>query len=198
MVVWLKTEREAEWQVRSTTEGFESWKPWAPGVGRNSEIQVSMFLSEVNVDEGLTVVHEESTRLVMAIPALQGLVLRAVAVLLVHESTRNRTRTRIHVLVRTPARKINIPLVQLQFNITSCMSEIPSDRQTLRVGVLGDGWDVQELATVVLYSRKQNQSQLISMLIDQRKDLLRRDEIAIIWFDFEHALFRTQSMPLDL
>jgi hypothetical protein len=41
MEVCWKTESEAERQVRSTMEGLESWKPWAPGVGLNSKICVS-------------------------------------------------------------------------------------------------------------------------------------------------------------
>jgi hypothetical protein len=45
MEVCWKTESEAERQVRSTMEGLESWKPWAPGVGLNSVVEhVSWFV----------------------------------------------------------------------------------------------------------------------------------------------------------
>jgi hypothetical protein len=36
MDVWLKTESDAQREVRSTTEGFETWYPLAPGLGLNS------------------------------------------------------------------------------------------------------------------------------------------------------------------
>ena len=74
----------------------------------------------------------------MAVPAFQRLVLRAIAVLLVHESTGDRASAGVHVLVSTPAGKVNAPVVQLQLDVSGCVGEIPADEDSAGVGVGGD------------------------------------------------------------
>jgi hypothetical protein len=38
MLVFSKTDKDAVRHVKSTADGFETWKPWAPGVGTNSRL----------------------------------------------------------------------------------------------------------------------------------------------------------------
>jgi hypothetical protein len=102
----------------------------------------------------------------MTVPALQRLVLRAVAVLFMHESTGDGAGTGVHVLVSTPAGKVNIPVVQLQLDVSGCMGEIPTDQNSARVGVGGNCGNVEQLAAVVLDAGKEDQSQLVGVLVD--------------------------------
>ena len=122
----------------------------------------------------------------MAVPALQGLVLRAVAVLLVHKGSSNSTSTRVHVLVSTPACKVNIPIVKLQLYVSCCVRQIPTNDNSAGVGVGCDCGNVEQLATVVLNTRQQNQCELIGVLIDQGADTLCGNNVALVWFDLEH------------
>ena len=102
----------------------------------------------------------------MAVPAFQRLVLRAIAVLLVHESTGDRASAGVHVLVSTPAGKVNAPVVQLQLDVSGCVGEIPADEDSAGVGVGGDCGNVEQLAAVVLDAWEENQSQLVGVLVD--------------------------------
>ena len=124
-------------------DGFESWKPCAPGVGLNSVYLLGDPMLQKWSRSELTVVHQEARRLVVAVPALQGLVLRTVTMLLVHKSASNGTSTRIHVLVSTPAGKVDVPVVQLQLDISGCVGEIPADENSAGVGVGGDCGNVE-------------------------------------------------------
>jgi hypothetical protein len=102
----------------------------------------------------------------VAVPAFQSLVLRAIAVLLVHESTGDGASTGVHVLVSTPAGKVNIPVVQLQLDVSGCVGEIPADENSAGVGVSGDCGNVEQLAAVVLDAGEEDQSQLVGVLVD--------------------------------
>ena len=108
----------------------------------------------------------------MAVPAFQRLVLRAIAVLLVHKSARDRAGTGVHILVSTPASEINIPVVQFQLDIAGRVREVPADEDAAGVGVGGDGGDVEELAAVVLDSGEEDQGQLVGVLVDEGGDAL--------------------------
>ena len=102
----------------------------------------------------------------MAVPAFQRLVLRAIAVLLVHESTGDRASAGVHVLVSTPAGKVDVPVVQLQLDISGCVGEIPADEDSAGVGVGSDCGNVEQLAAVVLDAGEEDQSQLVGVLVD--------------------------------
>jgi hypothetical protein len=104
----------------------------------------------------------------MPIPSLQSLVLRAIAMLLVHESAGNGASARVHVLVGTPTCKVNIPVVQLQLDVSGCVGEIPADEDSAGVSVGGDCGNVEQLAAVVLDAGEEDQSQLVGVLVDQR------------------------------
>jgi len=122
----------------------------------------------------------------VAVPALQGLVLRTVTVLLVYESASDCTGTRVHVLVSTPACKIDIPVVKLQLYVSCCVRQIPADGNSAGVGMCCDSRDVQQLAAVVLDAGQKNQRELVSMLVDQRANSLCGDKVALVGLNLEH------------
>jgi len=162
---------------------------------------VSVDLSERSNDlcgEKLTVVHQETRRLVVAVPTLQSLVLRAVAVFLVHESTGDGASASVHVLVSTPAGKVDIPIVQLQLDISCCVSKIPADEDSARVSVCSDCGNVKQLAAVILDAGKEDQSQFVSMLVDERCYPLGRDDVVVVWLDFEHRFCWVEAVEFDL
>jgi hypothetical protein len=64
--------------------------------------------------------------------------------------------------------------------------------------VCRDGWDVKKLATVVLDTRKHDESKLVRFLVNEVEDVLRGHEVPIIWLDKTHRLLRIQAMPLNL
>jgi hypothetical protein len=122
----------------------------------------------------------------VAVPALQSFVLRAVAMLLVHESTGDGAGTGVHILVSTPAGKVDVPVVQLQLDVAGCVGEIPADQDSAGVGVGGDCGNVEQLAAVVLDTGKEDQSQLVGVLVDHGCYPLGRDGVVVVWLDFEH------------
>lgn len=167
-------------------DGFESWKPCAPGVGLNSVDVLGNSVLQRAVKNRLTVVHQEARRFVVAVPALQGLVLRTITVLLVYEGASDSTSTRVHVLVSTPACKVDIPIVKLQLYVSCCVRQIPADDNSAGVGMRCDCRDVQQLAAVVLNAGQKNQRELVSMLVDQRAYALGGNDVALVGLDFEH------------
>src|SRR5690242_16291887 len=95
------------------------------------------------------VVHQKAGRLVVAVPALEADVVLVIAVFLVHESSSNRTSSGVHVLVSAPACKVNVPLMKLQFDVSSGVRKIPADSETVLVCVCCDGGDIEKLTGII-------------------------------------------------
>ena len=69
---------------------------------------------------------------------------------LVDKQTSNGARTRVYVLVIAPSGKVDVPVVKLQFDISSCMSQIPANRNTVRMSMGSDCCYVKALSRIIL------------------------------------------------
>ena len=76
----------------------------------------------------------------------------------VDEKSRYGTWPGVHIFVITPACEIHLPVMQMEINITSCVSEIPSNQDTFRLGVSGNSLDVEVLTSVILYAWEKDES----------------------------------------
>lgn len=111
------------------------------------------------------------------------------AVALVHEEAGHGAGTGIAVLVRAPGGKVDVPVVQLDLDVAVGVCQVPAYRQTAVLRVLGDCGDIEELAGVVLDTRKKNKGGVIDVLVDVRKDLFCGDLVcALVWSDEDHVL----------
>lgn len=146
----------------------------------------------------LTVVHQEPHGLVTTIPPLQSSVGTIVAVLLVDKCTSHTPSSAVDVLVITPASKVHIPFMKFELHVTSCVCEVPANGEAARVSMLSDGWDVQELAAVILDSGQKDQSELIGVLVNLRDDVGSCHDVAVIRLDKQHVLLGIEAVPLDL
>jgi len=80
-----------------------------------------------------TIDHVKASGLVVAPPARQAVASKVFSMTFVHEDTSNASRSRVQVLVRTPAREIDVPVVQLNRNIAGSVGQIPTNDAALRV-----------------------------------------------------------------
>lgn len=69
----------------------------------------------------------------MSPPARQAVARQVLGMALVHKDARNATGARVQVLVRAPARKIHVPVVQLHWHIARCVGQIPTNNASLHV-----------------------------------------------------------------
>lgn len=122
----------------------------------------------------------------MTIPPLQSLVLLAVTMFLMDESTSDRTSTCIHILVGAPASKVDIPVVQLQLDISGSVSEVPPNNHAVGMSVCRNGGNVKKLAAVVLNTGEKDQGQFVGVLVDKGKNPGGGYNVALIRFDLEH------------
>jgi hypothetical protein len=79
------------------------------------------------------------------------------AMLLVYEESADDSWAAVHVLVIAPCREVDIPVVQLQWDVTGCMSEIPAYFYTQRLAVPCYELDVEGLSRVELYAREKDE-----------------------------------------
>lgn len=103
-----------------------------------------------------------------------------------HEHPRNRPRPGVHVLVRTPRREVDVPIMQPKRHVARRVCEIPTDEQALSMRVRGDGRDVEELARVVLYAGEEDERDLVGVLVDQGEDFGGGDGMVVVGGDEDH------------
>lgn len=118
---------------------------------------------------------------------------------LVNEQAGDGTGSGVAVLVRAPDRKIDVPVVQLEFNVRIRMRQIPSHDDAARLSMASDRLDLEQLSAVVLNTRQQQQGRIRSVLVDDRQDLgSGNDVLPFVGADEHHRLVGVASMPLDL
>lgn len=80
-------------------------------------------------------------------------------VFLVKEQAGCRPRSGVDVLVGAPHREIDVPVVEAEWDVAGRVGEVPAYAGDAEgVGVGGDGFDVEELAGVVLDSGEEDES----------------------------------------
>lgn len=208
MEVSSKTDRAAQSEARSTTDGFESWKPPAPGMGLNSGLVSFRGRRSAGAESKLTIIHFEPHRSIPAIPPGQtvseprGILARAIidlAMPLMHEQTGHSTGPGIAVFVRAPSREVDVPVVQVQDDVCVGMGQIPADDEAAELGVRSDLGDVEELAGVVLDAREEDERGLGGVLVDVGEDSLGGDFVLSVFrADEDHGLFWVQAVPGDV
>ena len=80
--------------------------------------------------------------------------------LFVNEYCSNGTRSGVHILVVTPYRKVDVPVVELQIHIAGRVRTVPADQDAFGMSVFRDSRDVEVLSSIELYGWKQDQSRL--------------------------------------
>ena len=65
------------------------------------------------------------------------------------------SRSGVEIFVAAPHSGVDIPLVEVEWDIPDCVSEIPYYEDACFASCGCDGRDVEELAGVVLYSGKE-------------------------------------------
>ena len=83
-----------------------------------------------------------------------------------YEHPRNRPRPAVHVLIRTPGREVDVPLMQAKRHISRRVCEIPADENVLEMGMGGDARDVEELTGVVLDAGEEDEGEFGGVLVD--------------------------------
>src|SRR4030095_11905453 len=76
------------------------------------------------------------------------------------------TRTCVQIFIRTPCCKINIPVMEVQRDITSGMCQVKSGNSSNFVGCICDGLHIEQLPGIIIYSTNHDQGQFTAMLFD--------------------------------
>lgn len=89
----------------------------------------------------------------------------------VHEGAADAARPAVEVLVVAPRGEVDVPGVQGERDVADGVREVPTDGYAARLGVRGDGGDVEELAAVVLDAREEEQGSGGGVLVDDGEDV---------------------------
>lgn len=100
---------------------------------------------------------------------------RVLGVALVDEGAGNAAGAGIEVLVRAPAGKVDIPLVQAERNIANGVRKVKSNGRTDLVRRLGDGGNVKELTGVVLDAGRDDDGDRGTILLAGAVERRRRE-----------------------
>jgi len=90
-------------------------------------------------------------------PSSKSFQVRPPAEALVHECTARGRRPGIYIFVVAPARKIDIPIVQVQRHVTGCVRQVPSDDAACVMSSLGDRGHIEQLAGVIIHPTEHDQ-----------------------------------------
>ena len=90
---------------------------------------------------------------------------------LVNESTGHGTRTRVQIFIRAPDSEVDIPIVQMKFEISRRMREIETDDRTDSMADFRYGLHVERLPGVVVHASKQHKRDLVTMNLDGLDDV---------------------------
>lgn len=106
----------------------------------------------------------------------------------------------VHIFIRAPDGKVDVPVVQLEWNVADCVSEIPANGDAFRLRVRRDGIHVEELAGVELNAGKEEKRSLGSMLVDDRQDVLCGQNRVVFRrrLDEDHGLIDVKAMVSQL
>lgn len=73
-----------------------------------------------------------------------------------YEAAAYRARTTVEIFVRAPYGEVDIPIMETEWNVASCMGKVPANKDTFTLGTRGDCRYVEELTSVKLYAGEQN------------------------------------------
>lgn len=143
--------------------------------------------------------HCEAVCLVVAPPSGEAVrilpTIRDTAVAFVDEESADTARAAVQVLVAAPRSGVDVPIMELKRHVSDGVGEVPDDEDAVGAGEGGDGWDVEELAAVVLDAREEEEGRSLRVLRDDRLDVLRREDILPRWgFKKNHSLLWLQPM----
>mmetsp|Transcript_10544 Transcript_10544/g.14434 ORF Transcript_10544/g.14434 Transcript_10544/m.14434 type:complete len:241 (+) Transcript_10544:145-867(+) len=115
-------------------------------------------------------VHLESSAEFMSPPPSKARA-SGLCMVVVHKAPSNTTWAGVEVLVRAPAGKVNVPVMQLEREIANSMGQIEPNDAPLLVACFGNGCHVKILPSVVLNSRQQHKGYLRSFRFDNFQDV---------------------------
>ncbi|KAI6776737.1 hypothetical protein HG530_000682 [Fusarium avenaceum] len=88
------------------------------------------------------------------------------------------------------SRSVHIPVVQRQRHIAYRVSEVPDNKYATLASEGSQAWDIEELARVVLDTRKEEDGSRGSVCIDNGLDVFGRKDILVIGrFEGDHRVF---------
>lgn len=73
-----------------------------------------------------------------------------------HEKTADDTWPAVHVLIVAPCCKVDVPIVELERHIANRVSQVPADRNTIRMAVACYELNIEELPRIELYTGQED------------------------------------------
>jgi hypothetical protein len=113
----------------------------------------------------------------------------------VDEELADGARAAVHVLVRAPRRPVDIRVVQGEGHIPSRMGEVPQRDGAGTMDGRREPGDVVGLARGVVHPGQERHGEAVSVLVDGRLEIVRRDErFAVLRPDDDEIARRVQAM----
>ena len=81
-----------------------------------------------------------------------------------YKDTADTARARIDVLVRTPARKVNTPIMQFNRNIAGSMRKVETNLGACLMSRFCNNLHIEHLAGVIIYSAEKYNCQFVGMV----------------------------------
>src|ERR1035441_5808572 len=85
---------------------------------------------------------------------------------LVNERSSHTSGTRVQIFISTPRGKIHVPVVQIQFNISCCMSQIKTYHCTCIMCSFPDGFHIENLSAVIIHTTDENKREFVFVFFD--------------------------------
>src|SRR4051794_3650092 len=101
--------------------------------------------------------HKKSVIIPVTPPTRKTFYSFSIKILFIHENTTYTTRSGVHILVGTPAGKIDIPIMQAQRDISGSMGQIKTRNGSGCMCPFSDRLQIKKLAGIIIYTAKQYQ-----------------------------------------
>ncbi len=116
--------------------------------------------------------HAEACRRIVPPPTGQARQLAVGRVPLVHERSRDRAGSGVEILVGTPDREIDIPIVQRQRHVADCVREIDPDHAAVLLRRRRDFLDVEQLTGEKIHAGDKHERDLVALLLQRGLDVI--------------------------
>src|SRR5688572_926914 len=90
---------------------------------------------------------------------------------LMDESPCHGTGTGVQIFIRAPSGKVDIPIMQVQFDIARGVSEIKPDDCSCPVSRIGYRPHIEGLTRVIVHTAEQNERDLVTVSVDGFDDV---------------------------
>src|SRR5690606_26668490 len=124
-----------------------------------------------------TFCHFETALFFVAPPACQPECFGVVCVMRVNEDSADAPRSGIEILIRTPAGKVDTPVVELERHITYSVCQVETGISSHPVSGIGNPFQIKKLTGVIIHATQRHHSKAVTRLLNGGYNIVLFEDI---------------------